>query len=333
MNFFHPSVFLVLLLLVSCGTKKLTQIRFDYDDTQAVNYGCTFNVDVIGTYSNGKEKKLNTKKELGIECSGAFYSSGKVTVDGYPSQFGEDLIQLSAVYLEGNDSLTAKTNIAFNYKGQLKLTFHGEDGQPGTDGGDGGTALLFRDGKDGDNGQIGNNGANGATLEVKVWQDFEAHLYRMTVQNLETSTTYYYNYKDLGEGILIDVQGGRGGRGGNGGDGGNGKDGKEKDDDKIKSAGSGGNGGHGGDGGVGGNGGIVYLYLHTNAELLQSKIAVYNFGGPGGEGGSPGKGGNAGTPLEGQDSQPDGSDGVAGVEGDHGNQGPVAVITIKAFDF
>ncbi|MCG8576069.1 MAG: hypothetical protein MI810_14360 [Flavobacteriales bacterium] len=311
--------------------KKLDHIRFEYDQNSNINYGYTFPLKTIAVYSNGKEKDITSKSSLEVQCSGAKYSNGKISINAYPTQFDTNVIHLSAKYTQKEQVFEHKIDIPFNYLGQLKLNLSGNRGAKGTDGADGKTAILFRDGKDGEIGAVGQNGENGHDLSVYIWKDETSGLLRMKVEDLSDPKSYYYQYKNTGGGVLFTVNGGTGGKGGAGGEGGDGKDGR-KTEKKIKSPGDGGNGGQGGDGGTGGNGGSVYVFIHPSAAEMERKISVYSFGGQGGEGGTAGAAGKAGDPLEGQEAAEDGTVGIPGSTGVPGQAGEIFEIVIEEFD-
>ena len=326
---------LTLAILSGCalfkGHKEIEGIKFSYADNSTINYGHNFYLKTILVYKGGKEKNITSKKELNIELTGGKYNNGKITIDGYPEQLGYDTIFVKAIYTVNDTSYSLQQAIPFNYKGDLKIDFVGNQGSVGEDGKNRSTPLLLRNGKDGEAGENGENGQNGHELTVNVWKEIETDRYRIKVSNLITSKVYYYTYKDNGFGIVFNVNGGNGGNGGNAGDGGTGKDGiiTEK---KNKNPGNGGDGGNGGTGGNGGNGGTVYVFLHPSAKELKNKIAIYNFGGESGKGGSSGDGGKPGTPEDGQSSGTDGVSGTEGGIGKNGYQGTAFQVVIEDFD-
>ena len=335
MHHYHQLCILSFLILTACATmkggKKAKELRIDYNSAAEINYGYTLQVDFYAVYANGKDKKLTHKSDLKIEVTGATYSDGQLYIEGYPEQFGRDVIDLRATYSGKDDSLVKEISIPFNYRGPLKLIFTGDAGTDGKKGSKGGMEMVFRNGLNGGDGTDGAQGRDGHNLSVYIWKDESTQQYKIRVNNLEDQKSYYYNYLDSGAGITIDVSGGAGGTGGKGGDGGDGKDGRITDK-KTKEPGSGGNGGNGGNGGQGGNGGMVYLFIHPNAAELQNRIAIYNFGGAGGAGGPAGDPGKAGKPLEGQEAKADGTTGLPGEPGPSGSQGNATTISIEAFD-
>lgn len=324
-----------LFFLTGCtlfkGNKEIERLKFVYDANATINYGHSFSVKTMIVYKGGKEKEITSKKELRITIKGANYKKGTIYIDGYPETLRSDTIYMSAEYIKDNKTYSLKEAIPYNYQGDLLVEFRGEKGANGANGKSRSTPIIFRDGKDGEDGYAGESGENGDDLSVNIWKDTLTGLYRIKILNLNTTKTYHYTFKDAGFGIRFDVNGGNGGDGGDGGDGSDGKDG-EITEKKTKSPGDGGNGGNGGIGGIGGNGGMVYVLIHPNAKEIQSKIAVYNFGGNGGLAGEGGKAGNAGKPAEGQGDANSGLDGAPGAIGEVGLQGAPFQITVEDFD-
>lgn len=310
----------------------MVDIRFDYQEDTEINYGYSFSFRTYAVQANGKEKDITSKNELNVECYGAIYESGQISVDGYPERFRDDVIHIRAQYEKDGEIFKKELSLPFNYKGQLGADFSGYSGEAGEAGSDGGTALLFRWGKSGDIGLAGGIGGNGDDLKVHIWKDIKSGKYKMIIENLVSGSSYYYSFLDTGYGILINANGGQGGQGGLGGNGGEGKD-FQKTEKKTKSAGDGGHGGDGGPGGQGGTGGSVYVIIHPNAAEIQEKIAIYNFGGPGGPGGDGGSGGAGGKAPEGETPGEDGQPGVSGDEGPMGESGTTIEFSIEEFEF
>lgn len=330
--------FVLMLLLIfiatSCavfqGNKKPVGLELRYNKAAFINYGYAFEVNSILMYSNGKEKDVTGKDELKITVQGGSYNRGWVSIEQYPKKLSSNLIRISATYIKDKTNLTQTIEIPFNYKGDVELNFKGRQGSSGEKGTKGSTPLLFRDGNTGGDGGLGGDGFPGDNLTVYVWKD-SGDFYFIKVNNLSTSQNYIYKIKNEGYGFKFNVNGGQGGTGGDGGDGGDGKDGSNNNN-KLKAPGNGGPGGTGGMGGTGGNGGSVYIFVHPNASEIQSKFAVYNFGGSGGNGGDGGNGGKAGRPLEGQAAGNAGAKGQNGSGGYNGSNGDVFQIIVEAFD-
>lgn len=325
-----------LALISSCGLlkegRKVVDVRFEYDESTAVNYGRDFSFRTYAIQANGKEKDITSKEELNVECYGANYENGRIFIDGYPERFSKDLITIRAQYEKEGTIFKKELTIPFNYQSAIEANFSGTQGEVGGDGSDGGTALLFRWGKDGDSGYSGGLGGNGSDLHVHIWKDPESKKYKMIIEELESGHTYYYSFFEKGHGVSISANGGAGGRGGNGGKGGDGKD-YEKTEKKTKSAGDGGHGGDGGTGGQGGTGGSIYVFIHPNAMDIQEKLGLYNFGGPGGDGGSGGQAGSGGSAPEGQTAGENGQAGNSGDQGPLGESGTTIEISIQEFEF
>jgi hypothetical protein len=336
-KFLH-SLFLLSLItgtLYSCGTiRKLgtpVGIKIEVDESENIYYGHRFKLRTYMVYDKGFTKEITGKSGLSYRIKGGTNKKERITAEWYPTSFTGDTIFAEVTYSKKNYLFTAKKAFPFNYKGNLVLDFNGQNGSSGADGGNGGTSILFRSGKDGDPGLDGDVGDNGHDLTMHAYKNPNNDFFYIRLTDLVTSNSYYYKYKDLGYPIKIYSNGGKGGKGGDGGNGGDGKDGviTEK---KTKSPGDGGNGGIGGNGGPGGNGGAVYVFLHPSAQVLQSKITLFNFGADGGEAGPGGKAGKAGDPEDGQNEALNGVEGNSGYPGVKGENGPVILITIEEFD-
>ena len=323
------------LILAGCnlfkGSKTPTGIEFKYNTSANINYGYSFSFKTVLVYSNGKTKNISGKEELDITIEGGDYNNGSISLPSYPTSFQKDTIKIEATYTNGDLVFKKSIAIPYNYKGDLKLDFSGNSGDDGEKGSNGGTSMIFGYGKDGDAGGQGKDGYNGSDLLVHIWKDEISQLYFIRVTDINADKMYFFKNQDSGYGIKLDITGGKGGKGGNGGDGGDGKDGRIKKE-KKKEPGDGGNGGSGGNGGNGGNGGSVYVFIHPNAAEIQSRIAIYNFGGEPGIGGNGGKAGLGGKPLEGQNAGTDGIAGNAGVPGVSGNTGEAYEISVEEFD-
>lgn len=326
--------FVLFISLTSCGifkkNKQIESIDIVYANDAKVNYGHSFQIEVKATYSNGKSRDIASKKGVEISASGGSLNGRTIYIDGYPQSLRKDTVFIKAKYVSDEKDFSTEKAIPFNYRGDLSISFSGEQGAPGEDGSNGSTPLLFRDGKTGGDGLTGGTGFNGDDLSVNIWKT-DNGLYRIKVINLITNETFNYTWKDIGYKLIFNLNGGQGGPGGNGGRGGDGKDGviTEK---KNKRPGDGGDGGNGGIGGQGGNGGSLYVFLHPNAEELRTKIILYNFGGSGGGPGKGGQAGTPGTPESGQDSAEEGIEGVPGTEGPEGTSGIPLQLAIEAFD-
>ncbi|MBK9592572.1 MAG: hypothetical protein IPO32_14110 [Crocinitomicaceae bacterium] len=333
---FNRFVMMLLMTFIatSCaifqGNKKPVALELRYNKAAFINYGYAVELNSILIYSNGKEKDVTNKDELKVTVQGAFYSNGIFRIDNYPKKLSTNLIRVSASYIKDEVNLSASLEIPFNYKGDVQLNFAGKSGSTGEKGSKGTTPLLFRDGNAGGDGTIGGDGFAGDNLTVYVWKD-SVDFYFIKVNNLTSSQNYIYKIKNEGYGFKFNVNGGSGGTGGAGGDGGDGKDGSNNNN-KLKAPGNGGQGGIGGTGGNGGPGGSVYIFVHPNASDIQSKFAVYNFGGSGGYGGNGGDGGKAGKPLEGQTAANAGAKGNNGSGGYSGANGDVFQIIVEPFD-
>jgi hypothetical protein len=325
---------LLTFIATSCavfqGNKKAVALELRYNKAAYINYGYTVELNSFLIYNNGKEKDVTNKDELKVNVQGAFYGNGAFRIYEYPKKLSTNLVRVSATYQKDDVNLSASLDIPFNYKGDIELSFIGKNGSTGEKGSKGSTPLLFRDGNVGGDGGIGGDGFAGDNLTVYVWKD-SGDFYFIKVNNLTTSQNYIYKIKNEGYGFKFKVNGGQGGRGGDGGDGGDGKDGSNNNN-KLKAPGNGGKGGIGGTGGTGGRGGSVYIFVHPSASDIQSKFAVYNFGGYGGNGGEGGDGGKAGTPLTGQAAGSAGAKGQNGASGYNGSNGDVVQILVEEFD-
>ncbi len=309
--------------------KHNPELVLEYDSARPINYGYSFDIKILLKFSNGKTKNITRKKKLSIEVDGAELSRQTIKIPHYPTSFQEDIITIKAKYNHKSKIISNEWKIPYDYRGELIINFSGERGANGSKGSNGNTSMLLRHGKEGDNGLNGEDGENGNDISIYIWK--EKDLFFVKVINVKTEKSYFFKANDITSFVKFISNGGNGGSGGDGGNGGNGKNGELKDS-KKRNPGSGGNGGNGGDGGTGGKGGNIYIFIHPTAQLIESKIQVFNQGGNGGNGGDAGKGGIAGKPLEGQSQPSNGNPGVPGNGGYGGLQGDVVHIEVLNFN-
>ncbi|MDA7802996.1 hypothetical protein N8987_00275 [Crocinitomix sp.] len=311
------------------GSADIKQISMVYDSNANINYNNTFPLDFYAVYADGKKKKISKRSDLIVTIINGLYTDGMLKITPRPEVLIEEIVTISATYITELDTFKISQSIPFNHKGYLVIPFSGANGLEGEEGDGKSTPLLLRDGKDGEDGLNGGNGEDGAYISVRIWKENSSEFYRIEVSDLSNNTTYHYRFKNNGNSIHIEANGGSGGNGGDGGKGGNGKDG-ELSDDKTKAPGDAGNGGNGG---IGGNGGSVFIYLHPNAAELKEIISVYNMEGGAGLAGKKGLAGRTGNPDTDQEAAPEGIDGIDGQSGIAGQKGEPFQLFIEHFDF
>ncbi len=331
------NLFLLLLFFLFAGCavlrkKEIVEIKFAYPAELNVNYGCGIPIKTYAVYSDGTMKGITKNDGLTISALGGVYENGFLRIEAYPEKSYSDQIKVSANFTSKKAVFKQSESISFNYKGDLSINFTGKNGAKPTivEENEGLRVVVFQEGKDRLSGNDGENRNDGPNISIFLSKSKD-NFYLLKVVEAPSNNTYYYNYKDLGHNIKINVSGGNGGAGGNGGIGEDGEDGREKDNGKLKRAGNGGNGGNAGNGGYSGDGGLIQLIIHPNAAHLKPRIELYNLGGLGGESGAPGNGGRTGKNLENQSSGDNGLNDLHGNKGLDGRTGASSEIIIQEF--
>ena len=297
--FLTPLVLFCSACTILAKNKSVKAIEVSYSPEAVVTYNTIIPVKVYALLGNDKTKNITGNSLLKVETEGGTYRNKALYPLAYPLNFNDSLIKATFSF-ENNDSVLSKTiELPYNYKGDLSLDFSGQPGKDGADGTKGQLNVISRDGVNGGNGEDGMNGENGHELLINIWKTGELYFWR--VNDITVDSFYCYKTSEITSSITINASGGKGGIGGDGGKGKNGKDGTSKKD-KLKPPGNGGNGGNGGHGGQGGNGGNVYVFVHSNASDIISKINIISNGGQPGQNGEGGAEGKAGIPLDGQKS-------------------------------